>query len=107
MRAGKMTSFLTVMKRTEEEDPVSGVVKPVWVQSATVRAERQSATYRTVVKGSETYETADAVFIVRFAHDIRTGDRVVERRFGELFDVTVEPNREKDLKTLKCTLVND
>ncbi|MDE7402013.1 MAG: head-tail adaptor protein [Muribaculaceae bacterium] len=109
MLAGKLNERLWLYRKMEVDNPNTGVRSVVWPDEPerSIRAERQKVAYKSVVRGGESFLVADAVYLVRYAHQVRTGDRVRDRSTGELFEVVAEPNRDKDLITLKCTLVND
>jgi head-tail adaptor len=106
MNAGKLSYFLTPLQLENVINPETGEMRQVWVEGKEMRAERVKFVARAAVRGSESVIGADAVYYVRIQHPIDDGWRVRERG-GVLYDVVVEPNREKGLKLLKCTKVND
>ncbi len=106
MKAGRLSYFLTPQKLEVLEDPVTGETKRVWRDQPEIRAERVKFISKAVTRGGESFFDADAVFRIRWTHRIEDGWRVQERG-GFLYDVTVEPDRENDMRLLKCTKVND
>lgn len=106
MNAGRLTEFLTPMHLETGVDPASGAIKRDWVEEKEIRAERVKLTTRAVTRGAEGFIEADAVYYVRIQHRIKDGWRVADR-YGTLYDVVTEPNREKGLLVLKCTKVNE
>ncbi|WP_303745040.1 phage head closure protein [uncultured Duncaniella sp.] len=106
MKAGRLNTFITPMHLTVTHDAVTGEARRVWEELPEIRAERVKYTARHVYNSAELVVGVDAVFHIRYAHPVRDGWRVRERG-GDIYDVVVEPNREKQLKLLRCTKVND
>lgn len=106
MNAGSLTYRLVAIEYVTTEDPLTGEKISEWIDRFTMRAERIKLTGKAVVRGSESVIEADAAYYVRIQHPIKDGWRVRELG-GDLYDVVVEPNREKQLKILKCKKVND
>lgn len=106
MNAGRLSYFLTPMRLETVTDPASGAITRRWVEQKEIRAERVKLTVRSQMRGVELFNAADAVYYIRHRHRIEDGWRMKDRD-GTLYDVVVEPNREKDLKVLKCTKVNE
>lgn len=106
MNAGRLSYFLTPMRLETVINPDTGSVSRQWVEQKEIRAERMKFTARAVTRGAEGFFAVDAVYLVRMQHRISDGWRVRDRD-GVLYDVTVEPNREKGLKLLKCVKVNE
>lgn len=106
MKAGRLNCFLTPSHLVTATDPESGAVTRRWTDEKEIRAERVKFTAKAVMRGAEGFIQADAVFYVRHRHRIEDGWRVRDRA-GMLYDVVVEPDRENDLKLLKCTRVNE
>lgn len=106
MNAGTLAYFLDCFRLETVTDPVTGETTREWTEAGTVRADRIKLNGRAVMSGRESTVKADAAYYVRIQHHITDGWRVRERG-GYLYDVTVEPNRQKGLKLLKCTKVND
>lgn len=106
MKAGRLTSFLTLCRLEVSKNPNTGAILRKWVDVREVRAERVKFIARAVTRGVEGFVEADAVFYVRDQHHVEDGWRVRERN-GTVYDVVVEPNREQGYNLLKCTKVND
>ncbi len=106
MNAGRLTHFLTPLRLDTVTSAETGEARQVWTEGREMRAERVKFTARAVTRGAENVIAADAVYYVRIQHPVSDGWRVRDRA-GTLYDVVVEPNREKGLKLLKCTKAND
>lgn len=106
MNAGRLSYFLTPLQLVTRIDPESGSVRRQWVVHREMRAERVKFAAKAVTRGAEGFTAVDAVYLVRMRHEISDGWRVRDRE-GTLYDVVVEPNREKDFKLLRCTKVNE
>lgn len=106
MTAGRLNYFLTPLRLERSYNPITGETTSHWAEKPEIRAERVKFTAKAVYRGVESLIAADAVYLVRYRHEISDGWRVRDRE-GTVYNVVVEPNREKDLKLLKCTKVND
>lgn len=106
MKAGRLNYFLTPKRLQTVTNPETGETRREWTEEKEIRAERVKITAKAMMKGPELIQHIDAAFYVRFAHPIADGWRVKDRE-GIIYDVNVEPNREKGLKLLKCSKIND
>lgn len=106
MEAGRLTYFLTPLRLEVVTNPLTGAVSQRWAEQREIRAERAKITAKAVTRGVEGFVNVDAVYYVRWQHRIEDGWRVRDRD-GIIYDVVVEPNREKGLRLLKCTKVNE
>lgn len=106
MNAGRLSYFLTPMRLETVINPDTGEITRRWTELTEIRAERVKVASKAVTRGNEDFVAVDAVYYIRWNHDVRDGDRIRERG-GNTYEVVVEPNREKGLKLLKCTKVND
>ena len=106
MNAGRLTSFLIPLELVKETDKVTGEITRRWKEHPEIRAERVKYAAKIVQRGGEMVTKVDAVFYIRIQHKVADGWRV-RTRDGAIYDVTVEPNRDKQLKLLTCSKVND
>lgn len=106
MKAGRLNYFLTPMELITEHNPDTGETLRYWEAHDEIRAERVKFIARAATRGVESLTVADAIFRIRYRHDVKDGWRVRDRE-GVKYDVVVEPDRENGMKLLKCTKVND
>jgi len=106
MIAGRMRYMLTIFEPQSGVDGFGG--KQVkFIEKGTIHAERTKSAGSMGEEVGEMFTTYTAEYNIRDVHKIKEGYRV-EEKGGYLYTVSaVIENRQKGMKTLICTRVNE